>query len=160
MTHDHVSCSLPSKSRERAEVQSSVVVKRDKLLHRLRAYQTVNSFLPIDFCSVPATSSPLLHTNSMSSMAVLRIAARTSFAPRASRTLSIRAPTTSSLAKNSRRSFAVSAARAADHDAHDPHGEESFEEFTARYLFPPTPLCGLNGCLARDIPTLERTVRH
>nr|POE65622.1 cytochrome c oxidase subunit 6, mitochondrial [Quercus suber] len=30
-------------------------------------------------------------------------------------------------------SFSTSLSRRADHDAHDPHHEESFEEFTARY---------------------------
>ena len=33
---------------------------------------------------------------------------------------------------NQARTFSVASVRLADHDAHDPHHEESFEDFTAR----------------------------
>ena len=45
-----------------------------------------------------------------------------------------------------RAAFSVSAGRfAGDVDAHDPHHEESFEEFTARYAVPVMLLWGGKG---------------
>jgi cytochrome c oxidase subunit 5a len=66
----------------------------------------------------------------MSVSALIRSATRaraTPFARQAPRALFVQQPV-------QRAAFSVSAGRlAGDIDAHDPHHEESFEEFTARY---------------------------
>ncbi|KAI9822682.1 MAG: Cytochrome c oxidase subunit 6 [Pycnora praestabilis] len=73
----------------------------------------------------------------MSSATLLRLAARS--APSRlclSPNTAIRRAPTSSVAVafvGCKSSFSTSARRVADHDASDPHHEESFEEFTARY---------------------------
>jgi cytochrome c oxidase subunit 5a len=69
----------------------------------------------------------------MSVSALIRCASRaraTPFARPATRALFVQQPV-------QRAAFSVSAGRfAGDVDAHDPHHEESFEEFTARYAVP------------------------
>lgn len=69
----------------------------------------------------------------MSVSALIRSATRaraTPFARPAQRALFVQQPV-------QRAAFSVSAGRfAGDVDAHDPHHEESFEEFTARYAVP------------------------
>ncbi|TKX18316.1 cytochrome c oxidase subunit 6 [Elsinoe australis] len=74
----------------------------------------------------------------MSPTAVFRLAARSRCCSSAAARLSLatRATKTSQVFQmNARgvRGFIASAKLAADVDAHDPHHEESFEEFTARY---------------------------
>ncbi|GAM83882.1 hypothetical protein ANO11243_018720 [Dothideomycetidae sp. 11243] len=71
----------------------------------------------------------------MSPSAVLRLAAqRSSCLARAARATPITRPSTSLWRSSvSRRTFSASTCVRADIDAHDPHHEESFEEFTARY---------------------------
>lgn len=61
----------------------------------------------------------------------LRIAARAARAqqPRIAASSRIQ---TSRLAFNQARTFSAATVKLADHDAHDPHNEESFEDFTAR----------------------------
>ncbi|KAJ9629775.1 Cytochrome c oxidase subunit 6 [Taxawa tesnikishii (nom. ined.)] len=63
-------------------------------------------------------------------MSFLRIATRAARAPAPWRSASRIQP--QRLAVQSR-TFSASLKAAADHDPHDPHHEESFEEFTARY---------------------------
>ncbi|KAG8628267.1 hypothetical protein KVT40_004140 [Elsinoe batatas] len=71
----------------------------------------------------------------MSATAVFRLAARSRCTVRAARFAIARPSTTSQVFQSTKnvRGFAVSARMSADVDAHDPHHEESFEEFTARY---------------------------
>ena len=73
------------------------------------------------------------HTLTMSVSALIRCATRARAAPfarPAQRALFVQQPV-------QRAAFSVSAGRfAGDVDAHDPHHEESFEEFTARYAVP------------------------
>lgn len=78
-----------------------------------------------------------LASHKMSSAAsVLRFAARSSLAPRAFRPVAARRVPCLAIKQQQQntRAFSVSPRQcaAADHDAHDPHHEESFEEFTAR----------------------------
>ncbi|KAL1304166.1 hypothetical protein AAFC00_000593 [Neodothiora populina] len=65
----------------------------------------------------------------MQCTSLLRIAARAARAPQP-RVARVQVPARCSLSQT--RTF-VASARLADVDAHDPHHEESFEEFTARY---------------------------
>ncbi|PNS21200.1 cytochrome c oxidase subunit 6, mitochondrial [Sphaceloma murrayae] len=73
----------------------------------------------------------------MSSTSLFRLAARSRCLSRTARpALSTRAPTSRQVFQDGNmttRGFSASARLAADVDAHDPHHEESFEEFTARY---------------------------
>lgn len=69
----------------------------------------------------------------MQCTSLLRVAAR---AARATQPRVARIQTPARWALNTTRSFSASV-RVADVDAHDPHHEESFEEFTARSEIPP-----------------------
>ena len=91
--------------------------------------------------SIPPTNSHLRstplppashHTAAMSAAAFVRSASRARVAPFARRAFVQQKPVFQ------RAAFSSGASRlaSADVDAHDPHHEESFEEFTARYADP------------------------